>query len=285
MVLRAAIFVTAPIIVGFAIHEPMLAYATLGAVFLTNTEGQPSLLPSWVLLVACFTEAAAFALGTIAAPTGLSPLLLAIFVSIALLARGSLRWSTTSTFTSIMFAVGAGLPGASMSLVASRLELSLLGALFALGGAELHRYLQSRGHSANPTPTPRGQQISWREAVRSAVLLGVVSALGFSIGLGFGLPRDYWIVLTVLIAVRPTLSLTLSFTTTMAIGTIIGAVIAAAITLETNEIPVLLSLLFVFAVLMFATRGVNVGIVQVFFTAFIIILVNIIYPGEGYLAL
>ena len=144
---------------------------------------------------------------------------------------------------------------------------------------------ESRGHSANPIPTSRGQQISWQEAVRSAVLLGVVSALGFSIGLGFGLPRDYWIVLTVLIAVRPTLSLTLSFTTTMAIGTIIGAVIAAAITLETNEIPVLLSLLFVFAVLMFATRGVNVGIVQVFFTAFIIILVNIIYPGEWYLAL
>src|ERR1700722_17348976 len=94
--IRAAIFVTAPIIVGFAIHEPMLAYATLGAVFLTNTEGQPSLLPSWVLLVACFTAAAAFGLGTIAATTGLSPLLLAIFVSIALLARGSLRWSTTS---------------------------------------------------------------------------------------------------------------------------------------------------------------------------------------------
>jgi uncharacterized membrane protein YccC len=281
---RAAIFVTAPMIVGFAINEPVLTYATLGAVFLTNTEGQPSLLPWWVLFVACFTEAAAFALGTIAATTGISPLLLALFVSVTLLARGSLRWSTTSTFTAIMFAVGAGLPGASMGAVVPRLELSLLGALLALSGAELHRYLLSRRHSESPIKSLPGQQISLREAVRSAILLGIVSALGFSIGLGLGLPRDYWIVLTVLISVRPTLSLTVSFTATMAMGTIIGAILAAAITLETNDISTLLPLLFVFAVLMFATRGVNVGIVQVFFTAFIIILVNILYPGEWYFA-
>lgn len=183
-----------------------------------------------------------------------------------------------------MFAVGAGLPDASMSLVVPRLALSLFGALLVLSGAELHRYLQSRRHSAVRINSLPVQQISLREAVRSAILLGIVTALGFSIGLGLGLPRDYWIVLTVLIAVRPTLSLTLHFTTTMAIGTIIGAIVAAAITLATNDISVLLPFLFVFAVLMFATRGVNIAIVQVFFTAFIIILVNILYPGDWYFA-
>ena len=258
--------------------------ATLGAVFFTNTEGQPSLLPWWVLLVACFTEAAAFGLGTLAATTGLSPLLLAIFVSVALLARGSLRWTTTGTFTAIMFAVGAGLPGPSIEAAGLRLWLSLFGALLALGGVELHRLVLSRRHPVGPRTASPGQQLSQRETVRSAILLGIVSALGFSIGLALGLPRDFWIVVTIIISVRPNLSLTASFTSMMAVGTIVGAFIAAAITLETSDAYVLLPLMFVFAFLMFASRGVNFGLVQVFFTPFVIILVNLLYPGNWYLA-
>jgi uncharacterized membrane protein YccC len=60
--------------------------------------------------------------------------------------------------------------------------------------------------------------------------------------------------------------------------------LAAAITLETSSVYVLLPLLFVFAILTFASRGVNFGLVQIFLTPFIIILINIIYPGEWYLA-
>ena len=281
---RAAVFVTAPMVMGFAFHEPVLIFATLGAIFLTNTEGQPSLLPSRVLLVACFTEAGAFGLGTLAATTGLSPLLLAIFVSVALLARGSLRWTTTGTFTAIMFAVGAGLPGASVEEAALRLSLSLFGSLLALGGVELHRLVLSRRHHAGPRKVSPGQQLSKRETVRSAILLGVVSALGFWIGLALGLPRDFWVVLTIIVSVRPSLSLTVSFTSMMAGGTIMGALIAAAITLETSDAYVLLPLLFAFAVLMLASRGVNFGLVQVFLTPFIIILLNILYPGDWYLA-
>jgi uncharacterized membrane protein YccC len=284
--LRAAVVVTAPMVVGFAINEEALIFATLGAVWFTSTEGQPSLLPWWVLFVACFTEAAAFGLGTLAATTGLSPLLLALFLSLALLARGSTRWTTTGTYTAISFAVGAGLPGPSVDEAALRLSLSLFGAVLALGGAELHRFVQSqrRPTKRKVVPSLPSQQISRREAVRSAIVLGIVSAVGFSIGLALGLPRDFWVVVTILVSVRPNLRLTVSFTSMMAFGTIIGAFIAAAITLETSNQYVLLPLLFAFAFMMLALRGVNFGLVQVFITPFIIILVNILYPGEWYLA-
>jgi len=126
--------------------------------------------------------------------------------------------------------------------------------------------------------------MTWSEALRSAVLLGTLSALGFAIGFVLGLPRDFWVVITLIISVRPSLSLTVSFTLTMAVGTIIGALIAAVITLETSDVYVLVPLMFAFAVLMFASRGVNVGLVQIFLVPFIIILLNIIYPGEWYLA-
>ena len=68
------------------------------------------------------------------------------------------------------------------------------------------------------------------------------------------------------------------------IGTVIGAIIGAAITLATSNLLVLTILLFVFGLLMFSSRGVNLSVVQIFFTPFIIILLNILYPGEWYLA-
>jgi hypothetical protein len=57
---RAAAFAITPIAVGFATQQPVLLLATLGAIFLTNTEMQLPTVPSRILLLACFTEAASF---------------------------------------------------------------------------------------------------------------------------------------------------------------------------------------------------------------------------------
>ena len=204
-------------------------------------------------------------------------------MSVALIARASPRWAQVGTFTAIAFAVGVGLPGFSADAAVLRSSYSLLGGLWALVGVELHRLVVSRNRSAGPR-IAANQTLSLSEALRSAFLIGIASALGFAIGFALGLPRDFWVVITIIITVRPSISLTISFTSMMAIGAVIGALIAAAITLETSDPFLLSALLFVFAVLMFASRGVNLGLVQVFLTPFIIILLNIIYPGEWYLA-
>ena len=282
---RGAVFLIAPMVAGVEFQQPALLFAALGALWLTNTEGQPSVLPLRILLVACLTEAAAFGLGTLAATAGLlTPPLLGAAVAAALLARGRTKWANTGTFTAITFAVGAGLPGPSVEAAAVRLSYSLLGALLALLGVCMHRLASSRGSLTSQANAAPGQPMSGSEALRSAALLGVVSGLGFAIGDVLGLPRDFWVVITIITSVRPSVSLTISFTSMMAIGTVIGAFVAAAITLETGDVYVLLPLLFVFAVLMFASRGVNFGLVQVFLTPFIIILINILYPGDWYFA-
>jgi hypothetical protein len=66
----------------------------------------------------------------------------------------------------------------------------------------------------------------------------------------------------------------------MVIGTIIGAAIGAVVAIEINNQSLLLVFLFIFAVLLFSTRGVNLGLVQIFFTPFIIVLLNVVYPGK-----
>ena len=92
--LRAAAFVIAPIIVGFAIQQPALLFSSLGAVFLTFTERFIPTIPSRMLLLVCCTEAAAFGVGTLTATTGhlLSPLL-GIGVFVALFAWSYTKWA------------------------------------------------------------------------------------------------------------------------------------------------------------------------------------------------
>ena len=122
-------------------------------------------------------------------------------------------------------------------------------------------------------------------SLRSTLLIGIASAVGYSIGLVLGLPRDFWILITIILAVRPNTNLTITFASMMIMGTIAGSLIAAVITLGTNNLYLLLALLFSFAAVLFAVIGVNTILIQIFLVPFIIILLGIYYPGQWYISL
>jgi hypothetical protein len=291
--LRAAAFVIAPIILAFVIQQPALFLAAIGAIVLTSTAKMLPTIPSRILLLACFTEAASFGLGTLAATTGhlFSPVLLGIAVFAALAVWANTKWAAVGMYTAIIFAIGVGLPGFSIQSAGLRTLFSLIGTLWALLGVEIHRFALSRRRiqlsgSESAATTEQQQQPSTPRlaALRSALPIGIVSALGYTVGLVLGLPRDFWIVVPIILAIRPTSStLTMTFTSMMIIGTIVGALIAAVITLETNNHYLLLALLFSFAVVVFATLGVSITLTQIFLVPFVIILLNIYYPGQWYL--
>ena len=290
--LRAAAFVIVPIIVGFATQQPALLFASLGTVFLTFTERFIPTLPSRILLLVCCTEAAAFGVGTLTATTGhlLSPLLLGIGVFVALFAWSYTKWAAVGMFTAIVFAVGVGLPGYSIQSAGLRTFFSLIGMLWALLGIEIHRFVTShRIQISGPVSTVAAigekQSMPRLETLRSALLIGIASALGYAIGLVLGLPRDFWIVITIIFAVRPNPNLTITFVSMMVMGTIAGSVIGAVITLETSNHYLLLALLFSFVAVLLAVIGVNVILIQIFLVPFIIILLSIYYPGQWYISL
>ena len=250
--LRAAAFVIAPIIVGFEIQQPVLLFASLGATFLTFTERFIPTIPLRMLLLVCCTEAAAFGVGTLTATTGhlLSPILLGIGVFVALFAWSYTKWAAVGMLTAIVFVVGVGLPGYSLQSAGLRTFFSLIGALWALLGIEIHRFVTShRIQLSGRGSTTAGEKQSMPRSVslRSTLLIGIASALGYSIGLVLGLPRDFWIVITIILAVRPNTNLTITFASMMIMGTIAGSLIAAVITLETNNLYLLLVMLFSFA--------------------------------------
>ena len=291
--LRAAAFVIAPIIVGFAIQQPAFLFASLGAVFLAFNERFIPNIPSRMLLLVCCTEAAALGTGTFIATTGhlLSPILLGIGIFVALFAWSYTKWAAVGMFTAIVFAVGVGLPGYSIQSAGLRTLLSLMGTLWALLGIEIHRFVISHGTQLSEPGSNVAAAIDEKqskprlEVLRRALLIAIASALGYTIGLVLGLPRDFWIVITIIFAVRPNPNLTITFASMMVMGTIAGALIAAVITLETSSHYLFIALLFSFAAVLFAVIGVNVILIQIFLVPFIIILLSIYYPGQWYLPL
>lgn len=293
----AAVVAITPLVLGLAFGEPQWIYATLGAMMVLNTEGPPTTaLPLRVLLLACLTEPLALAIGTLAGVTGLLAVpLMGIGVFTARLSSGNPRLAQVGTFTAIFFAVGVGLPGGSTVAAEQRLWISLVGAFWALLGAWIRRSLTSKwrfGGAVDSDSEPFGSRArryfripaAPSDEFRLACAVGAASAVGLAVGLALGFPRDFWIVVTIIIATRPKIGPTVSSAAMIVMGTIAGAVIAAGVTLEISNVYVLEVLLLVFGTWMFATRGVHIGLVQVGFTPFIIILLNVLYPGEWYLA-
>lgn len=144
-------------------------------------------------------------------------------------------------------AIGVGLPGVSIQAAGLRTLLSLIGMLWALLGIELQRFALSQ-RIQHPSQSESGASEQQQQpatsrlaALRSALMVGITSALGYTIGLVLGLPRDFWIIITIIVAVRPNGSLTITFTS-MIIGTIAGALIAAVILHETTNRYLLLEL-------------------------------------------
>jgi uncharacterized membrane protein YccC len=136
-----------------------------------------------------------------------------------------------------------------------RTLFSLIGMLWALLGIEIQRFALShriQQPSQSESAASEQQPPTPRLAALSALMIGIASAIGYTIGLVLGLPRDFWAVLTIIVAIRPSPSLTISFTSMMVFGTIIGALIAAVITLENSNPYLHLALLFSFAVVVFA---------------------------------
>ncbi|MDA4113575.1 MAG: FUSC family protein [Thaumarchaeota archaeon] len=300
--LRAGAFVITPLIVGAATGYLIEGlFATLAANFLTNTEGNPpSATGTKILAAACILEPSALAVGTLTGTTGqlLIPLV-GLGVFMLLMARAYPSWALVATISAIFFVVGTGLPGDSVAGAFERFWSSMIGAFWALLGVMIQRWLtahRSRSGSKGPPPQTMAQASRHlhpfmsdfsihSETFRQALLTGMAAAVGLAIGLLLNLPRDIWILITVIITIRPSVGPTINSAIILVVGTVAGAMIAAAVTLALASVDILGGLLFVFAFAMFSFRLVNQALYQMFLTPFLIILLNLIFPGSWWFAL
>jgi uncharacterized membrane protein YccC len=243
-------------------------------------------------------EPAALALGTLAATAGyLAVPLVGLAVFTLLLGRVSASWKQVALISAVTLAAGVGLPSASVSSAAERLWAAMAGDFWILLGLVMLRVRRLRP-SAGVAESVGSATRSLRhvhpflsdlsvgsEVSRQAAATGIACSAGLAIGMALGLPRDIWILITIIIAIRPGIGPTVGSTVILITGTGIGAVIAAAVTLGTTSIEVLGVLLFGFAFVMYSSRLVSQALFQAFLTPFLIVILNILYPGAWWFAL
>jgi uncharacterized membrane protein YccC len=172
---------------------------------------------------------------------------------------------------------------------------ALLGEL--RGAIRILRRLDERdvGPAPDPSPRPGHRLDAWRaqagsvrdnltaaagtstEAGRHALRLAVVAGLGELVAQASGLPHGYWIVLTILIVLRPDYASTIFRGVQRAAGTVVGAGLGLATALLLHAGPgVLVAAVGVTMTVAYAVFAVNYLLFALFLTDFVVTLLALL---------
>jgi uncharacterized membrane protein YccC len=119
---------------------------------------------------------------------------------------------------------------------------------------------------------------------RHALRLGITAMAAVALYTLFDLPHGGWVTLTAMVILKPNFGGTYQLAEQRVIGTgagsVIGAILAAAIT----KLLALDLLLVLFGILAFSLIARNHGLGVMFLTPFIVLLLNIVQPGDWEIA-
>ncbi|GAB3649748.1 FUSC family membrane protein [Echinicola sediminis] len=118
---------------------------------------------------------------------------------------------------------------------------------------------------------------------RHALRLAVTCLAGFLISLEISLgSHSYWVVLTILVILRPGFSLTKRRNTERILGTFIGGVVGVLVLYFINDFSLRFAVLVVFMVLAYSFLRIRYILAVVFMTPFIFIVYAMLYPESNY---
>jgi len=286
--LRGMILVLAPLLVGYLLGlleaGVLVTFGTLNLLFVEAPA--PAATRSRTLAVGCLANTAGFAAGTLAAraPFGLEVPVAGLAVAVALLAARWPDWQNVSFIAAVMVVIAIGIPVTNLAGEALRPFAILLGGLFGLTGITIYRLATRAPPDAADATGPAAPPVPWRHVGPHAGVVGATVAVGLLVGALLGLPRDYWIMLTVIVALRIDLASTIAFSAARIAGTVGGAAVAFVLTDVTGDPWVLVPILAVATTLCLATRAVNYTVYAVWVTLTVILLLNVAYSGGPTLA-
>jgi Fusaric acid resistance protein-like len=246
---------------------------------------RPHATPPRLVLLAIATNAVGFLLGSVLVqlPVALELPLTAVAVSVVLLAGRHPHWENLGGMTAVMLVIGIGLPSPNLGAIPLRsAEVALGGAVGFAAWYALTRWLPPLPRDrADPSGSPPASvtPIPIRTMLPYASVVGATVAIGLGIGLGLGLARDYWIMLTIVVALRQEWASTLAFAAARIVGTVTGASIAFFVTMYVSDPVILVPIFFASAALTISTRAVNNTLYAVWVTIFVIGLLNLLYAG------
>jgi Fusaric acid resistance protein-like len=277
---RAGLFVVVPLFVGLAVGQVVFGVlVTLGTLNLFMIQApRPALTPFPILSLGVATNAAAWALGTVVGTTS-GPVewgLIGVGVFAIMMAKRFRSFSPLALIAAVMFVVAAGLPG-GLDEALPHGALIAVGGLWALAGVALALRARWVDRPLAGVRGPVTVVVPVDVTVTFSFAVAATVAVGLAAGVVLGLPRDYWVMLTVLVALRPELSDTLQYASMRVLGTIGGAAIGFGLALLVSNPWLLGGVVVVAAAGSFAVRAVNYTVFAVFITIFLIFLLNLAY--------
>jgi hypothetical protein len=220
--------------------------------------------------------------------------------------------------SSVIFSVGVSLPGINAIPAGERFLLLLLGGLWGTLGAAITPNIiitkkksrprikeEEEEEETKPSSIQQHPSSSFLHAInlhvfnplvnnmslrsghfQFAIAFAITGAIGLFIAQGLGLMRGYWVLITIcVLLLRSDISVTFSFTSMRIIGTIVGAGIGMIIIANVvHNVWILSFILFALASSFFAIRNVNYALATLFLTPFVLVLLDILIPGQTLLA-
>ncbi|MDG6917308.1 MAG: FUSC family protein [Nitrososphaerota archaeon] len=278
----------APLIVGVLLGvlsaTVLVCLGTLNAVLAVL--GPSGLAPVSRGVICAVGNAALFALGSVAAYLGPWVILFAgAGIFLLYLVRRRPGWEGSGLILAVMLVVGIGLPSHPFSEAGIRFGLVLVGGLWGLSLLFLKTLLTGptrlRGSPPAP-PAPTVVLAAPRSAVpipRLSLTAGLTVAAGVAISMALRLPRDYWVMLTILVVLQTDLSSTMIRARDRVTGTILGAALGAAVVVLLPVSWLQIPLIGVFLAAAIAVQGLDYLLYALFLTPFVLVLLNQAFPG------
>jgi uncharacterized membrane protein YccC len=120
------------------------------------------------------------------------------------------------------------------------------------------------------------QSVTFRHAIR----LGAAAAIATALAAGLHLPRGYWVVVTVLVVLKPNFGGTIERVIQRIAGTIVGGVIAMLITIFIPDQATLFLCVAVLAFISFSIRSFGYGLFTLVMTPLFMVLLDLASPGD-----
>ena len=287
--IRTAFAAVTPIVVGQLAHNPTAGtMMALGGLYVSTTDKEGASVRS--LAAATLAVASGAFVAALAAQNVWSAILLITAVSFGaglLYAFGDLA-GQIGFATALVCAVEAGSPAHGEAALERMGEFALGGIWAALLTCLLWHWEGRQAAPAEAPVEPDQQETErrWKpEVIQHALRLAVAAGIAVSLYRALGMQRGYWLIITVLVIMKPELSATRQRALERVVGSLVGGAVAVLIAATVRNVVVMDLLLVAFAILAYSHLSYDYGLYTVFLTPFVILLVNMAAPGDWHVAL
>ena len=115
--------------------------------------------------------------------------------------------------------------------------------------------------------------------------LAIASSIAIGVYKYFALEHGYWLIITVLVIVKPIFADTRRRAVERVTGSVAGGIFAVIVAAFVRDLAVIDVLLVVFSVLAFSHVRSNYGVYVFFLTPFVVLMIDTVVPGDWQIAL